>query len=476
MASERPNVLLFMMDTQSARNMSCYGYHRETTPNIDRLAAEGVLFQNHFVTAPWTLPVHSSLFTGRYESGHGAGAQHEGLEPGLPSLPEVMTRNGYRTAGFCNNGWAMADDEWNPARGFEEQIRYGGLDAVPPFVPSDDPAEKDKGSLKLVGIVKDWLDRNATGDRPFFLFVHNGEPHNAYTPPEPFRSRFLAEGVTYEEAVAIRGHQVDSTVGIRNLSFREWEIERSLYDGATACLDHRIGLLLEVLQEKGLLDDTLFIVTGDHGDTQGEHVGHAYHSQNGIWDTVIKTPLVARLPGAFHGGVVCRELVQIVDIFPALLQLLELNEPEAAASIQGASLLEALKGPVREFALAECQTPKHVFKRAWSMHPDQDVRWLNEALKAARTLKYKYIWSSVGRDMLFDIENDPDEQCNIIGRKPEVARELQQELEELLMSMEQRYYQDMYRPGRPKIDAKAIRRLAAWGLYQPGIVPPWTDD
>ena len=72
----RPNIIIFMMDTQGARNMSCYGYHRKTTPNIDAIAAEGVLFENHFVTSPWTLPVHASIFTGRYESGHGAGAQH----------------------------------------------------------------------------------------------------------------------------------------------------------------------------------------------------------------------------------------------------------------------------------------------------------------------------------------------------------------------------------------------------------------
>lgn len=87
----RPNIVIFMMDTQGARNMSCYGYRLKTSPNIDRIAAEGALYLNHFVTSPWTLPAHASLFTGRYESGHGAGAQHEGLEPGLPQMGEVFT-------------------------------------------------------------------------------------------------------------------------------------------------------------------------------------------------------------------------------------------------------------------------------------------------------------------------------------------------------------------------------------------------
>jgi len=282
--------------------------------------------------------------------------------------------------------------------------------------------------------------------------------------------------VTYEEALERKGHQVDTTIGVRNLTFRDWEIQRSLYDGCTACLDHRIGLLRGVLEELGLLDNTLLIITGDHGDTQGEHVGHAYHSQNGLWDTVIKTPLVVRLPGVFEGGQRNEELVQIVDIFPTILDLLELDEPEARKSIQGKSLLDALRGPVREFALAEAQTPKHVFRRVWSMYPDYDIRWLNESLKAARTKKYKYIWSSIGRDALYDVEEDPDEQWNIIERKREVAAELQGKLEKFLMSIEQRYFQDMFRPGRPNIDPKAVRRLAAWGLYQPGVVPPWEGE
>lgn len=118
MATKKPNVLIFMMDTQGARNMHCYGYRRPTTPNIDRIAAEGALFENHFVTAPWTLPVHASLFTGRYESGHGAGAAHEWLEPGLPQMAEVFNRSGYKSVAFNNNPWAIDDIEQSAGTGF----------------------------------------------------------------------------------------------------------------------------------------------------------------------------------------------------------------------------------------------------------------------------------------------------------------------------------------------------------------------
>jgi len=487
---DRPNILMFMMDTQGTRNMSCYRHPRPTTPRIDQIAREGVLFENHFVTAPWTLPVHASLFTGRYESGHGAGAQHEGLEPGLIGMGDILTQAGYTCVAFCNNPWAASTDRWNCAVGFEV-IPYGALPPVAPFIPSDAPEERDNGSMKAVGIVKEWIHRQRDAG-PWAIFVNCTEPHDPYLPPEPFRSQFLLPGMDYEDAVARKGNQVDSTTGVKTLSSLEWEMQRALYDAETACLDHRIGLLYDELKNMGVLDETLFAVMGDHGDDLGEHmdVGYSYHSQNGVWDTVCKTPLVIRLPGVFEGGKRVEHIVQINDLFPGILDLLDLQEPEARESIQGVSLLQALDGPSREFALIEAQTPKHVMRRiltgAAEPHPDFDPRWAYKAHKAARTLEYKYVWTSTGDDMLFDIRSDPDERWNLLlgrngrcrnGRYPEeIARHLKQAIEDLLMSCEQRYFMDMYRPGRKNLDPRVARKLSAWGLYTPGVVKPWEGD
>ncbi|OPZ19788.1 MAG: Arylsulfatase [candidate division BRC1 bacterium ADurb.BinA364] len=478
---KRPNIVIFMMDTQGARNMSCYGYRRPTTPNIDQIAAEGVLFENHFVTGPWTLPVHSSLFTGRYESGHGAGAQHEGLEPGLPQMGEVFSKNGYKTIAFCGNGWAYdGGSQWSAGQGFEH-IRYGSgeIKPVPPYIPSDNPNEKDKGSLKLVGVATKWIDDNyvANPDKPFLMFINCTEPHDAYLPPEPFRSRFLLDGVTYEEAVARKGGQAVSTMGDKCLTIDEWAMQRSLYDGSTACLDDRIGKFVGELKKRGVYDDTIFIVTGDHGDVQGEQVWYAYHSQNGVWDGTVKTPLVMRYPKKFAAGTRCKELVQINDIFPALMELAGIQDADASASIQGENLLRALEGATREFALIEAQRAIHVMRRSWTEAEDPetlDVRFANVWYKAARTLEWKYVWASNGQDMLFNIQRDPDERWNVIDRYPEIARDLMRKMETKLMSMEQRYFTDMFKPtNRKSHQPKVTRRLAAWGLYQPGIVPPY---
>jgi arylsulfatase A-like enzyme len=177
----------------------------------------------------------------------------------------------------------------------------------------------------------------------------------------------------------------------------------------------------------------------------------------------------------FPRGRRVKELVQIVDVFPTILDVLKLKEEEARQSIQGASLLKSLEGPTRKFAVIETQTPIHVLRRAWELDPECDPRFAFSSLKAARTKRYKYIWHDRGHDMLFDVVNDPDERWNIIQRRPEIAKRMRVELENFLMSIEQRYYQDMFRPGRDR-KPEVVRRLCAWGLFRPGIIPPWDPD
>jgi len=209
------------------------------------------------------------------------------------------------------------------------------------------------------------------------------------------------------------------------------------------------------------------------------------HSQHGVFDHVLRTPLIVRWPKQFKPGSRCKELVQIVDVFPALMKLTGIRDKEAEQSIAGENLLDALKGPVREFALLESQRSVQTMRITWSAADDPenaDPRFMNVAYKAARTKRYKYIWSSNGNDRLFDVMKDPDERWNIIEKKPEIAGKLQKALEKKLLSMEQRFYPDMMTPDRqirfdPEKVTYALRRLTAWGLYHPetGVAPPWTE-
>lgn len=482
--SSRPHILILMMDTQGARNMSCYGYRKPTTPRIGEIAREGALFLNNFTTSPWTYPAHASLFTGRFESGHGCGAQHEALEPGLPSLPEILDRHGYRTVAFTNNSFAVSNFHGNPGVGFRELYRYSDtmlshlgpgetiLDAVEPFIPPDDPDLRDKGAFKVTGLALKWIrETMAKSNAPFLMFINYMEPHDPYTPPEPFRSRFLDRSFNYRKAQKRRGGQFPTSFGVDPLSLEEFEAQRQLYDGSTACLDDRIGLLVDHLREMGILDDTLLIITGDHGDILGEQAQYAFHAQHGLWDHVLKTPLIVRYPAVFKPGTKCRNFTQINDLFPTILDLLRIHEPEARESNQGESLLAALKGPGREFALCEAQRPVHSLRSAWWNEPDGDPRFCNQLLKAARGKRWKYIWSSIGQDMLFDIQKDPDERFNLIHRRPEIAKRMMAQLEKKLLSFEQRYFPDTW--SFRKYDRKLARRMEAWGLFQPMAGTEW---
>jgi len=188
------------MDTQRAGNVSCYGYPKKTTPNIDLIASEGVIFYNNIIPGVWTLPSHASLFTGRYVSSHGADAHHEFLQDEFPTMAEILGELGYRTVGFSNNGWVSRAS--GIARGFDEYYlisRDGGKAQKVEWFYVEEEAlrgeERDRGSLKTINAAMSWIERKYDGKQPFFIFINVIEPHGPYWPPEPFRSKFLPSDV-----------------------------------------------------------------------------------------------------------------------------------------------------------------------------------------------------------------------------------------------------------------------------------------
>ncbi len=217
----KPNILIFLMDTQPVRNMGCYGYSRNCTPNIDKIAEEGAVYENHFVTGSWTVPSHASLFTGKYQSGHGVGVQFEFMTSDYPTMSEVLEGAGYQTVLFTNNSW-VNQDATNIARGWGDfnlikrpkgqNVRIG---------PEDDfilDTEEDSGSLYTVKLVQEWLERKWDKDRPFAMFINCLEPHLKVWAPQPFRAQFLEKGVTDEKARKVNQDQFAERMGFVNRS------------------------------------------------------------------------------------------------------------------------------------------------------------------------------------------------------------------------------------------------------------------
>ncbi|MBI4789233.1 MAG: sulfatase [Chloroflexi bacterium] len=472
----RPNILIFLMDTQPVRNMTCYGFAQNTTPNVQKIADEGLVYDQHYGTGAWTVPTHASLFTGKYQSGHGAGAQYEYLSRSFPTLAEALNENGYATIGFNNNSW-VSQDETNIARGFSQWVmipRPMGRNVQ--AGPEDEyivETNVDSGASSTIDAIMQWFDHERDASKPFFMFVNCIEPHLRVWAPEPFRSRFLLSGVSQAQARRVNQDEYAERLGTvpdradGHMTQADWDILKSLYDGETAYLDSRMGIVFDFLRARGILDETLLIITADHGDLLERRGLMGHHLA--LFDDLIHTPLIVRKPGLIPQSARFSGFVQICDWFPTFLDLLDIRSDKLAGEIHGVSMAPTWRGePTRDFALAEYQKGVQVVERALRIAPlDWDYRpWLRR-IKTIRAGQFKYHWYSDGADLLFDVSADPGERHNLIAERPEIATELRKKIESLLLSVKRHDFGDKLRNhGFRNVRWDNMARLSALGAYR----------
>jgi arylsulfatase A-like enzyme len=475
-SSSPPNVLIFVMDTQPVRNLTPYGFDRPTSPNLERIAGEGLVYDHHYVTGCWTVPVHCSLFTGKYVSGHGTDVQHEFFSPSFPTLAEILGRRGYQTVGFSNNTW-VNQDETNIARGFQQFVlvkRPGGQN--PQIGPEDDfilPEEVDSGSARTVELVQRWFRDERDPARPFLMFINCVEPHLRVWAPQPFRGQFLMPGVSEAEALAVNQDEFAERLGrVPNrpdghMSETDWAILKTLYDGETACLDERIGWLADHLRGLGVLDQTLLIFISDHGDLLDRRGMMGHHLS--LFDDLIHTPLIVRWPGVVPAGARHSGLVQICDWLPTLMEVASVpRDDEAWGHMQGVSLTPTWQGrEVRSFAVSEYMKPLQTIERTLRHDPDYDFRQILRRWKSIRDHEFKYHWASDGQDMLFDMRADLGERHNLVAARPEKTAEMRKALEGFLLSLKRVDFGDAMRNhGFRNVRWDNVERLRAWGVYR----------
>ncbi len=424
-ASVRPNVVLFMLDTLRADYCSCYGHAAPTTPEIDRLAAEGAVFLDNVSPAIWTLPSVASMMTGLYPHSHGAGAHNDSFDERHTTIAETLAARGYRTMAFYANAYCEMSK-----KGFRETHR-------PPDRPYSVEKQHDLSRDRVQRAIE-WLDRNPPSDgSPFFLFVQLMDAHLPLHPPPEFAHFTLADA-TAQEIAAIDQNPLEVWAGRNPLTDRQYAILRSMLDGEAAFADSLVGRLAEAMRSRDLLDDTIFIVTSDHGDMLGErHTNEGAHDHFThhlcLYEELIKTPLVIRYPRAFAPGTRVERSSQTLDIFPTLGELIGFETPFC----QGHSLAAAAAGrSTRSFTLTEYMKSTHVAARLLArIDPKKDVRLYLRWLKAFRKNGMKYIWTSDRRDELFDLRQDPGEQRNLIAAMPQAADAMRIEMEDYLASL-----------------------------------------
>ncbi|HEV7238742.1 MAG TPA: sulfatase-like hydrolase/transferase [Thermoanaerobaculia bacterium] len=363
----RANVLLITLDTTRADRIGAYGYAKAETPNLDRLAGDGVLFEHCITPSAFTLPSHSTIMTGLYPPQHGVRLNGDAaLAQANETLAERLTADGYRTGAFA--GAFVLDGRWGLSQGFahyDDEFHLGKDQRL-------DLARVQRPANQVVDAALRWLDQKTV--QPFFAWVHLYDAHTPYAPPEPFRARFAG----------------------------------SPYDGEIAFADSQVGRLLDWLEKQGLKDDTIVVVVGDHGEGLGSH-GEGEHGFY-IYDYAVRVPLLMRLPGV--SGVRVAQQVRTVDIFPTLLELVTGKKTEG---IEGRSLEPLIAGEKEA-------TPRYAYSE--SMATNLQYGW--SALYSLRSDGYKYI--DAPRGELYDLAADPNESTNRLDDLRRVARELRTEL------------------------------------------------
>ena len=337
------NVILVTISSLRADHVGCLGYGRETTPHLDRFARENVLFRQAFATSGWMMPAHGSLFTSLYPSVHGATHIDKSLGEAHRTLAEILTDSGYYCVGFCCG--PRLDTEHGFAQGFHvfDDRRVAALletmeyETAKPF---------DLNQRRTNDLINDaaiaWLHNNRHS--PFFLFVHYYDNHWDYRPPAPYDSLYDPD---YEGSL-------DGTQIAREPLYSNPPDERdvrhmiALYDGEVRQTDYDLGQFLDALREKGLLENSLIIVLGDHGEEFYEH-GHTSH--HGVYDELIHVPMVISVPGRTAAGT--DALVSQIDILPTILDYLGIAAPDACKGRSLRPIIEGRVESVNDFVFVE---------------------------------------------------------------------------------------------------------------------------
>jgi arylsulfatase A-like enzyme len=460
--ASHPSVLLIVVDTLRWDHLSSYGYSRKTTPHIDQIATNGLLFETTISASPWTTPSHAALFTGQYPSKTGVDGRNIVLDPARTTLAEILRRAGYQTAGFINNVYIRK--QTGLARGFQQYEEFWGRNEgssimlLLEFLRERLNPRPDTGAKETVAAVEHWLDLDWNKKNPFFLFVHFMEPHTPYGVPDQYARNFLPSDVSLTEAKKVNQDPEMYVCGKLKMTNRDFRILNDLYDNDIRYLDDQIGALLENFRKRNLLDRTLIIFTADHGEHFGEH-GLMSHELS-VYEDLIHVPLILGYRSRLPKGERVAQINQTIDIAPTILELAGLNTKNLEP--QGQSLVG--KRDTNGHAFAEYDNARAVDKieRRFSREgfPPNPI-YRRKVLKAVRSQDWKLIWGTDGTRELYFISNDPHEQHNLYESHPDQAKQLQGVLAKWLAS---------FRPSRfyrqEEVSREALEELKALGYVQ----------
>jgi len=312
-----PDVVLVSIDTLRADRLGSYGAGRDTSPNIDRLAAEGARFAQAFAPTSWTLPSHVTLLTGMGVFAHRVTALRDRIDSQRRSISQVLSDRGYRTAAFVSA--PLLHRAYGFDRGFEIYQNFGVPEDAQTFPPTESmqrESHDDETAERVIDAAIAWLDSEAAhGGRPIFLFVHLWDPHYDYVPPEPYDRFFDPD---YRGDLDVHEYELRVEINVL-MPPRDLYHLRTLYDGEIRWTDSQLGRLIEALRRRGRFDESIFALVSDHGEEFLEH-GRRGHRRT-VYDESVRVPWILRFPPRVAAGTVVQSTVSLADVAPTLLDL-----------------------------------------------------------------------------------------------------------------------------------------------------------
>ena len=403
MAKRPPNILIFAIDSIRRDHMSCYGYPRLTTPHMDRLAARGTLFENAFSAYIPTTPAYVSMLTGRDV----IATQQVALGPlgpmdkAQPTLPELLKPAGYKSVCVGHGDWY---------RGFDKYLEYASWGG-----PWEERPSRKAEKLNEVAIPE--MEKMTKSGKPWLLYLRHMDPHSPYYPPPPFDSLFYSKDPCSRKLP-------DTMKAVRDFKpfaeylcswlppkIRDAEFVTAQYDGAVAYMDACIQRFITRLEEMGVAEETLIVITGDHGETLYDH--DCFFDHHGLYEPTLVVPLIFYWPGKVGEGVRSKAMTLEEDLVPTILELTGQKRLAKGVKFDGISSVpyfaDTENSPRSEFYITECTWMR---KHGW------------------RTPIWKF-WEALEPDFhgkppveLYNLVEDPEELVNLAEKEPQVVETL----------------------------------------------------
>jgi arylsulfatase A-like enzyme len=461
------------MDTTRPDHLGCYGSTQVKTPQIDRLAARSSVFLDATSPAPTTLAAHTSIMTGRTPRAHGVARNGFVVHADNEMLAEVLARAGFHTAAFLGS---MALEA---AFAFDQGFGHFDADFQIEFSPTTYDQSQRRAEA-VTDAVLEHLDRSRA--ERYFLFVHYFDPHAPYDAPAPWNAMYArdrdvpssaslddldrAARAHYGRAGYAGGQESTFKNGLTRELLAAAEHKPSgadldlaaAYAAEISYLDHHIGRLLEGLEERGLLEHAIVVVTADHGETFWEHADVWNH---GLWvyDTTLRVPLIVHLPDGRGAGARIGDSVSTLDILPTLLELLDLP---SARDLEGRSLVDAIDGRAFQRGPIACEATQPTAVESGQSWPNE------RKAKCMRSGRWKYVVAPyLDLEELYDLREDPLETKNLLEEQEGSARSIARDLEKDLNA-----WMKATRPLPSRFNPDPItKRLRALGYFDDEPVP-----